>query len=462
MHQVTRTTVQAGAFLLALSAAVLWPSTSPAADTFAFTGVSVIPMDSERVLEDRTVLVVDGRISAVGSARDMKLPDNARLVNGSGRFLMPGLAEMHAHVPGGSGDDGWLADVLFLYVANGVTTARGMLGQPPHLELRRRIEAGEVLGPRLFTSGPSVNGNSVSSPRQGARMVVGQAADGYDFIKLHPGLTLAEYEAVVEAALESGIPFAGHVSEAVGLDRALAARQATIDHLDGYMQALVPPGTAPPPSPGFFGAALVDLVDPDLIPAVATATREAGVWNVPTQTLIENIALPEPVATLAARDGMQYVPKGTLEGWKRRKQRVLDDPGYDPDQGRTFVDIRRRLILQLHQQGAGLLLGSDAPQVFNVPGFSIHFELDALVDAGLTPYEALYTGTAAPATFFGADGRFGTVVAGADADLILLDDNPLEDVSTLRKPLGVMVRGRWLSRQALDERLETIASKYRD
>ena len=145
---------------------------------------------------------------------------------------MPGLAEMHAHVP--SGDAGYVEEVLFLYVANGVTTARGMLGTPAHLTLRERIARHELLGPRLITSGPSLNANSVGSPEDAARLVREQASAGYDFVKVHPGPTRAEYDAAVEAARASGIKLAGHVPADVGVRRAIEARQATIDHLDGW------------------------------------------------------------------------------------------------------------------------------------------------------------------------------------------------------------------------------------
>src|SRR5690606_32674973 len=178
----------------------------------------------------------------------------------------------------------YLEEVLFLYVANGVTTVRGMLGEPGHLELREQLARNEVLGPRLYTSGPSLNDRSVSSPDDARRIVLEQAEAGYDFVKLHPGLTREEFDAAVEAAREAGIALAGHVSEDVGLVRALEAQQATIDHLDGYAQYLVPEEERRGAQPGFFGLGLGDRIDGGRIPQAVEATVAAGVYNVPTLT----------------------------------------------------------------------------------------------------------------------------------------------------------------------------------
>ena len=428
-----------------------------AQEATVFRNVSVVPMDSERVVAARTVVVQDERIVSIGDA-DARAPTGARVIEASGRYLVPGLAEMHAHVPPGN-DPRYVAEVLFLYVANGVTTARGMLGEPAHLELRERIARHEVLGPRFFTSGPSLNDQRVGSPADAARIVREQARDGYDFVKVHPGPTRAEYDAAVAAAAASGIELAGHVPAAVGVMRAIEARQATIDHLDGYVEALVPDGRGPG---GFFGLDVADAVDRGRIPGIVAATLNAGVWNVPTQTLIEHVPAPSPtVDELLARPELDYVSRQTREQWANAKRQIIGAYGYDADRARALVAVRRELIEALHDAGAGLLLGSDAPQIFNVPGFSLHRELEAMVAAGLTPYEALRLGTANPAVFFGMSGEFGTIREGLHADFILAASNPLEDVAALARPEGVMVRGRWLDRAELDRGLEAIAARYR-
>ncbi|CAN5212706.1 amidohydrolase family protein [soil metagenome] len=437
-----------------IAAALLAFAPHAGAERIAFVGVNVVPMDTERVLENRTVVVRDDRIEAIVAGGNIENHEGLRTIAAKDLYLMPGLAEMHAHVP--SGDDPSLERVLFLFAANGVTTLRGMLGEPSHLELRDRLAAGQVVGPRLFTSGPSFNGRSVTGPREAAAMARDQKRAGYDFLKIHPGLTAEEFGALARTANELEIPFAGHVSAHVPLQDVLAAGQASIDHLDGYMRALVSGGAATDRDGGFFGFALTKDAADNNIPSVARDTAAAGTWNVPTQTLIENLVLPIDAEEMRRRPELRYMPPETVDAWARAKQAFLEDPDYDSDRARRFVELRRRLILALHEAGAGLLLGSDAPQVFNVPGFSLHRELRLLVEAGLTPYEALRTGTVEPARFLGAADAFGTIAEGHEADLVLLEANPLEDIDNASRIAGVMLRGRWLSREATDDRLREL------
>lgn len=428
------------------------------ASDFAIVQVTVVPMDSDRVLPAQTVIVRAGRIAEVGPANRTVVPPDATVIDGRGRYLMPGLAEMHAHVPPQPAQQQWTEDVLLLLIANGVTFARSMLGAPHHLELRDQAAAGALLSPRLYLSGPSLNGNSVRSPEDGRRMVAEQHAAGYDFLKIHPGLDPGRFAAIVETAHALGMPFGGHVSDAVGLGAALAAGQATIDHFDAYLPALVPGDSA---APDFFGWNLADDVDMALIPEVAARTAAAGVWNVPTESLIRHVLAPVPgTDELLMREELRYVPPAMVAQWRQARAGVAADRRYDPALIERFVAVRAALLRALREAGAGLLLGSDAPQIFNVPGFSIHHELAALVDAGLTPFEALSTGTREVARFLGEDAEMGTVAVGKRADLVLLERNPLADIANTRSVVGVMVSGRWVSRDELDVRLAAIATRY--
>src|SRR5690606_28288803 len=299
---------------------------SHAQQPIAFRNVNVVPMDAERVLEAQNVIVRGERIEAVGPAADTAIPADARVIDGAGHYLVPGLAEMHAHVPGVD-DPRYAEEVLFLYVANGVTTARGMLGEPFHLTLRERLAKHELLGPRLYTSGPSLNDQRVNSPADAVRMVRTQAEAGYDFVKVHPGPTREEYDAAVAAAQESGIELAGHVPADVGVMRALEAKQATIDHLDGYVEALAPESRRA--NGGFFGLNLADAADRGAIPRLVEYTVRQGVWNVPTLTLIEHWPAPEPtVEELLARPEMAYVSPRTRTQWANAKRQQTGAPGY--------------------------------------------------------------------------------------------------------------------------------------
>jgi imidazolonepropionase-like amidohydrolase len=434
--------------LMTLAACLSLPAL--AAETTAFVNVNVVPMTTEGIIRQQTVVVRDGTIAAVGPVDEVPIPEHANLVDGTDRYLMPGLAEMHAHVP--DTDSPALDRYFALYVANGVTTIRGMLGRASHIGLRDDLAAGTTFGPRLVTSGPSLNGRSVNGADEARRMVSEQHAAGYDFIKIHPGLTRDEFESAAATANAVGMPFAGHVPVAAGVRRALALGMATIDHLDGYFAELLPKDNHGEGGyGGFFDVFLADDIDRAQIAAMARATAEAGTWNVPTEVLVEQLVDTTPVAELRSRPEMRYMPAATVENWVQAKESQLAERDYDPEVAMLAVELRRRLILELHRAGAGLLLGSDSPQIFNVPGFATHRELDVLVAAGLSPYEALRTGTVAVAEFLGTNT--GTVAVGRDADLVLLDANPLEDISNGRRIHGVMLRGKWHPAAALETRL---------
>jgi len=421
------------------------------AGTTAFVNVNVVPMSSESVIAAQTVVVEDGIIRTIGNVDEIRIPEGAKAVDGTDRYLMPGLAEMHAHVP--DADSSELDRYFSLFVANGVTTIRGMLGRPSHLGLRQQLLDGEAFGPRLITSGPSLNGRSVAGAPDARRQVREQAALGYDFIKIHPGLSADEFRAIAETANEFDIPFAGHVPVAVGVEAALRLNMATIDHLDGYFVALLPADSYRSGGyGGSFDVMLAREIMPERIEDIAVATAAAGAWNVATQVLIEHLVSDVPVAELRTRPEMKYMKRSTVQRWAESKQALLAEGGFDPAVAALAIDLRRKLILALHEAGAGLLLGSDAPQVFNVPGFSLHRELDILVASGLTPFEALQTGTTAVADFLGTNT--GVVQVGKDADLLLLDANPLKDIRNSRRIHGVMLRGEWLAASALESRLQ--------
>jgi imidazolonepropionase-like amidohydrolase len=433
----------------------------PQDTTYAFVDITLIPMDRERVVDHQTVLVRNGRIAELGAAATVQVPAGAVPIDGRGKFLMPGLAETHAHIPAPQqGYSEWAEDVLFLYLSGGVTTIRGMLGHPSHLDLRRRVAAGEVLGPRIWTSGPSANGTSTPSPTAADSAARATKAAGYDFIKIHPGLSRASFDALDAAADEGGITFSGHVPTDVGIARALEARYASIDHLDGYLNAALADGASTQGvDAAWFAANWAPFVDPAKLDRLARQTQEAGVWNVPTQSLMESYATDESAESMAGRPELRYIPPPMRQQWVTWKRNAFQSTP-SPETRRRFLEVRRRLIKALHEAGAGLLLGSDAPQVWNVPGFSIRRELESIVAAGLTPYEALLTGTRNVAVFFGVENEAGTIAVGKRADLVLLDANPLADVGNVANPAGVMVHGRWLPRSEIQARLDRIAQRH--
>jgi imidazolonepropionase-like amidohydrolase len=410
----------------------------------AFVDVTVIPMDSERSLPGHTVLVQGDRIIAVGPSASVAVPTGARRVEGRGKFLTPGLAEMHGHVPQPGAPAQYTDDVLFLYVANGITTVRGMLGAEGQLELRRRTSRGELVGPTLYLAGPSFNGNSVSSPEVAVRMVREQRAAGWDLLKVHPGLTRPEYDAMARTAAEEGIRFGGHVPDDVGLMHALRMGQETFDHVDGYTAYAGGEGRP-------LDAARLD--------SAVRATREAGAWVVPTMALWEVLYGTLSLDSLQAYPELRYAPPQQVQQWAAAYRQRVGGPQYDAVTAHQVIDARQQVLAALHRGGVRILMGTDAPQQYSVPGFSLHREFPRMRAAGMSPYEILVTGTRNVGDYFGRQDTFGTIAVGRRADLLLLDADPLADVAHLQRIAGVMVRGRWLSREEIQTRLAEIAAR---
>jgi imidazolonepropionase-like amidohydrolase len=429
---------------LALPARAQQPA--PAAGTTAFVNVSVVPMDRERVLQNQTVVVRDGRIVAVGPADRTAVPSGATRVEGRGKYLLPGLAEMHGHVPPPQAPAAFTEDVLFLYVANGITTVRGMLGAPGQLELRERAKRGELVSPNLYLAGPSFNGNSVSSPAQAEQMVRQQKKEGWDLLKVHPGLTRGEYDAMARTARAEKIRFGGHVPEEVGLSHAIEMGQETFDHLDGYLEELEADQGAP--------------LDSAALAALVRKTRAANGWVVPTSALWETLVGAVSLDSLRGFPELRYMPPNMVQNWVAAHEKRLADPQYDSAAARRLARNRVELLRALHQGGVRILMGTDAPQQFSVPGFSLHREMRKMTESGMSPYEVLVTGTRNVGAYFAASDKFGTVAPGQRADLLLVDGNPLEKLDNLARRSGVMVRGRWLSEADIQARLSKIAEGH--
>lgn len=424
-----------------------------------FRNVNVIPMDKNEVLPGQDVVIKNGTITAIGPTSKIKYSKDALVIDAKGKYLSPGLAEMHAHVPPVD-DLEPMKDVLKLFALNGVTTIRGMLGHPRHLELRSKIQSGEIIGPRFITSGPSFNGNSVKTPEAAATMVRDQKKAGYDFLKLHPGITKENFAVIAATAKEVNIPFAGHVSFDVGVWRAINAGYATIDHLDGFVESLVPGiENMKEQETGLFGLFLADKADESGIQKLTDSLRNHHIWVVPTQALAERWFHPtkDPEA-LGREPEMKYMDSNTVNNWVNTKKNLLNNSNYKPATVTKLIELRKKLINACNKNGVGLLLGSDAPQVFDVPGFSVYHELRYLVDAGLTPYEALKTGTVNVGKFLNRDD-IGTIKKGAVSDLLLLNGNPLDDIAQAKNIEGVMMGNLWMPKEYIVAELKKLEKR---
>ncbi len=417
-------------------------------------------MSSDTVLEMQDVVAKNGIIQAMGASGTVSWDGDALIIDGSGKYLMPGLAEMHAHLPPVK-DLEPTKEVLMLFALNGVTTIRGMLGHPKHLELRSRIQNGEIFGPRLITAGPPLAGYEITTPEEAIAAVRAQKKEGYDFLKiLTPPLSEECFAALAAAAHESGIPFAGHVPSTVGVYGAIEAGYWTIEHLDGFIESLVPGiKNRKQEEVGWFGLFVADEADTTGIPALIDALRDKQIWVTPTQSLAHRWFAPDPISgDLRSSPEMAYMSDAVLEDWMDKRARILKSPHYSASEAALFLQIRQRMIFECNKNGVGLLLGSDAPQVYNVPGFAIHQELQYLVDAGLTPYEALRTGTANIGLFFKRED-LGLVRKGAVSDLILLNSNPLEDISNTSGIEGVLLGNRWMPKAFIGAALKQLKKR---
>ena len=402
----------------------------------AFVHVNVVPMDRERIVGDQTVIVRDGRIAEMGAADGIEVPKDARSIDGRGQYLMPGLADMHAHL--------YTPQEFPLYLAHGVTTVFNLWGKPAHLMWREKIARGEWLGPTIHTCGPIIF--RAETADEARRIVEAQSKAGYDSIKIYNDVSKVAYPVLIETARRNKMLVVGHIPRAVGLEGVLKARQP-IAHAEEFIYT-------------FFDW---NVEDEGRIPAAVAATREA---NVPvTLTLVfydHMLRQAGDLTTFLARPEMKY-----LAPWAR----VLWGPGlnrYNPANSspaslrwaEKSLAFQKTLARSLHQAGVKILAGTDAMTPGAVPGFSLHEELGIMAGLGFTPFEAIETATRNAAEFLSPGKDFGTVAVGQRADLILLKENPLADLANLQHRAGVMVHGDWRTEVQFQEMLDDVPAAY--
>jgi imidazolonepropionase-like amidohydrolase len=441
------------AILLALLSGPAAPQEPPPT---AFVHATVVPMDSDRALEDHTVVVAGGRIAAVGPSDEVEPPEGAAVIDGTGRWLVPGLVDMHVHT--------WIESELTLFVANGVTTVRNMFGSPMHLQWRASIASGERFGPTLVTAGPIVDGKPpvwpgsrvIETPDDARAAVREQVEAGYDFVKVYSRVPSEAYDALIAAAAEAGIPVDGHVPWSVGLPRALEAGQRTLEHLIGYESWLE---AADSPFAGESGTLARfrswDHLDRERLALAVETTADLGTWNCPTLVVMQKWLTAEEIERELERPEYDCVSPFSIQMWRGMASGMTAEV---IAAGRAGVDERLELTGALHEGGARLLLGTDTGNPWVVAGFSVHEELANLAAAGLSPYAALRAATRAPAECLGQESEFGAVLPGLRADLLLLAADPLADVGAASQRVGVMLRGLWLPEEELRARLAELVA----
>jgi imidazolonepropionase-like amidohydrolase len=407
----------------------------------AIVGATVLPMDDARVLRGHTVVMRGDRIVAVAPDGRADIPAGARRIDARGRWLVPGLVDMHVHL---DGDD--RERDLPLYLAHGVTTVRNLRGSPAHVALRERIVRGDVLGPTLLTSGPFVDRLPDATPAE--QVVHEQRAAGYDFIKVHGRDYAPErYRALARAARAAGMPLVGHVPVAVGVEEAVREGQRTLEHAEDLMQT-------------FFAMQL----DTARFPALVAAVGGGRTCVVPTLvvfgTVARHLAEYPHLRGLMARPALRHVRPSLRDAWAPdRNSYVLRAHGRAAEVPRIAARLAvqdtflHRMTGALHAGGVRIAAGSDAGTAHTIPGHSLVEEIELLRAAGLAPHDALRAATRTAAECLDQAGELGALVAGLRADAVLLDRDPRADPSVLADPAGVVLRGRWLDRAALREAL---------
>lgn len=442
-------------------------------------GATVIPMTGERVLPDTTVVIRDGRIAAVGPTASIEVPAGATRIDARGKYLVPGLFDTHVHA-----NDAERDEHLVMYLAAGVTTVQSMHGSPRHLDLRARLASGELLGPRMLTTGPTTARERVDSPEKAERVVHAQHAASYDAIKMYgdgsDSMTRETYARLVEVAHEAGMRVVGHAPRNLPFSVVLEAGQDSIDHMEEitYTHEPIVEVLAPLIDLQFGRVELEDVREaveawsalPPQAPAVAARlaaqVKQAGLAVTPTLVAFETIwkhTTPGYDALLAS-PLLAYMSPVTRYEWgpRRNRYRTSWEGRYESVEKslRFGLEMQKLLVKAFHEAGVPILGGTDAPLTFVYPGFALHRELELFVECGLTPYDALYAATAAPADELGLGAVTGRIAPGMSADLVLLDADPLADVRNAARISAVVSRGRWLPRERLDRELAALARSY--
>lgn len=455
--------VRVGLRIVASVATVVGPLSAmaqqPPTTSVAFVGVDVITMQDTVLRRDQTVVTRDGKIVAMGSRASVSVPRGAQQVDGRGKFLIPGLHDMHAHLAQGAGDlsDG-AGRQLAVYTALGVTSVRALAAPPGAGALKRRVATGEIVAPRLWITGQSINGKSAPDAASISRNVASLAAGGADVIKTH-GMwnDRSHYDTLVAAARRVRLPLAGHVTPEFGLAAAIDAGQQ-VEHLDGMIAATVPAGTPVPPGQFVFDNRALAAVDSARIDSLARVMAAKRIYHGPTLALFRVLADTLPPEYFLALPDVLYTPKAALDAWSLSRRQQAQQP-IPPAIRQRYLAVRDQMVRRFQALGVPLLAGSDSPQFFLVAGFGVHRELQAMVQAGLTPYEALLSATRTPAEYLGRGTSAGIVATGRDADLVMLDGNPLRDIANTMRVTGTMLGGRWLPRAALDSTLQQVKQR---
>jgi len=414
-----------------------------AAGALALVHVNVIPMNRDVVLEDQALLVSDGRIEKIGPASTTAIPAGALKIEARGKYLIPGLTDAHVHLQ---------TPIEFpVFLANGVTTVYNLDGRPAHLLWRKKIAAGEMTGPTIFTTGPIFL--QAETPESAVRKVDEQAALGYDGVKIYNGVSKEAYPALIAEAKKKNMLLMGHVARKPDFEATLDAGQS-LAHLEEYTYT-------------FFDPQRDDddthiVYDESKIPEAVRLTVKAGIFVTPTlanyATIVQQAtSLDEFLKNPELRYDSPWIQESFQPEVDRYKNR-FDASAYP--RLRASLALQRKLVKALQDADVPLLCGTDASDVGPVAGFGLHKELQEFVNDGFTPYQALRTATVNPAKYFRLSDQFGTIEPGRRADMVLLEANPLENIANTKRIAGVVLQGKWMDKEGLTAKLQLVPGTY--
>jgi imidazolonepropionase-like amidohydrolase len=453
----------------------------PRDTTLVIDGATIIDVETGRRISGSRVVIRQRRIVAVGPAARTAVPAGAQRVDGRGSFLIPGLWDMHVH----SAYIGLGTVMLPLYIANGVTGVREMFGQLVALRAyRTQIETGSLIGPRIVGSGHILDGPkpiwpgsaTAANAEEGRRAVDSLKAAGADFIKVYSVLPPDAWRAIAARAREVGIPFAGHIAGGISAFEASAAGQRSVEHLsnidltcsrdESAIRRLRDSARADVDFDAAralgrqLGSRVMDSFDAAKCDSLYRTFVANRTWQVPTMTVLRNIAYLDQLSPTDPR--LAYVPKFLVQGWDPKTDfRLKERTPAAWALAKTAYDGQVRMVGAMAKAGVSLLAGTDVLNPYVLPGFSLHDELQLLVQAGLTPLAALQAATISPARFFAATDSMGTIAVGKVADLVLLEADPLRDISNTTRIRAVIARGRLYGRRGLDAILAEAKARQR-
>lgn len=435
-------------------------------NTFIFTHANVIPMNKETVLRDYSVIVKDGKIIQIGPSPSVKTPKGAKVINATDKFLIPSLSDMHVHLEG----DAWnmmfpsdaekftekeldFNDILFLYVANGITTIDVLFAFPEHISLREKIKNNQMIGPRLILSRmidgagkawPPPLGVWINNADEAKKAIIEMHQQGYDRVKVYSFLSKECYDTIIATARNLNMPVDGHVPFATSVEHVISSGQKMIAHAEEIMK-------------------FAKEYNPDQVSYYAGLLAKSNVWVTSSLVLNYNLnAMLKDSATEFSKPGTEYLHPMANGIWKFVYQNI-----YKPIPEKNRLDLingynqfQKPFVYELHKKGGKLLSGTDALVPSTIPAFALHQELQELVSAGLRPFEALKISTTNAHEFLNELDSAGTIEPGIKANLLLLDKNPLEDIANTRKIAGVMTQNMWLPKAEIDRRLSEIKNSY--